>query len=148
MPNHKIAEPEFPFRHRLPVQIRFNDIDMLGHLNNSIYLQFMDLGKAHYFRQFTNGPLNHDNLGVVVANINCDFYAPSFFEERLEVLTAVISMSEHSFKLEQRVVNADTAEVKCRAVSTMVNVDPSTCRAVEIDPAWRARLSSFEGRHF
>ena len=25
------------FRHTLPLQLRFNDIDLLGHVNNSVY---------------------------------------------------------------------------------------------------------------
>ena len=37
------------FRHTLPLQLRFNDIDLLGHVNNSVYFSFYDLGKARYF---------------------------------------------------------------------------------------------------
>ena len=32
------------FRHTLPLQLRFNDIDLLGHVNNSVYFSFYDLG--------------------------------------------------------------------------------------------------------
>ena len=28
------------FRHTLPLQLRFNDIDLLGHVNNSVYFSF------------------------------------------------------------------------------------------------------------
>lgn len=148
MSNSRVPEAGFEFKHHQPVQLRFNDIDMLGHLNNSVYIQLMDLGKANYFHQFIDGRLNHDNLAIVVANINCDFHAPAYLEERLEVLTAVASMSERSLRLEQRVVNADTGEVKCRAITTMVNIDPKTCHAVEITPEWRRCISDYEGREF
>lgn len=136
------------FRHHKAVQIRFNDIDMLGHLNNSVYIQFMDLGKADYFGQFLGGHLDHDNLAIVVANINCDFHAPSHFEDRLEVLSSVIAMSERSLQLEQRVVDADSGEVKCRAVVTMVSIDPHTGHSTDITPEWRRRISDYEGREF
>lgn len=148
MSKSRVPEAQFEFRHHQPVQLRFNDIDMLGHLNNSVYIQLMDLGKANYFHQFIDGRLDHDNLAIVVANINCDFHAPAYLEERLEVLTAVESMSERSLRLEQRVVNADTGEVKCRAITTMVNIDPKTCHAVEITKEWRDRISAYEGRSF
>ena len=52
--NPRTPEVEFEFRHRQPVQIRFNDIDIFGHLNNSVYLQFMDLGKAEYCLLYTS----------------------------------------------------------------------------------------------
>ena len=47
--NPKVPAAEFPFRHHQPVQMRFTDIDMLGHLNNNVYLTFMDLAKVEYF---------------------------------------------------------------------------------------------------
>ena len=34
------------FRHTLPLQLRFNDIDLLGHVNNSVYFSFYDAGKG------------------------------------------------------------------------------------------------------
>lgn len=147
MSQSRVPHAPYEFRHRQPVQLRFNDIDMLGHLNNSVYIQLMDLGKASYFHQFIDGRLDHDKLAIVVANINCDFYAPAHLEERLEVMTAIESMSEKSLRLEQRVINADNGEVKCRAITTMVNIDPHTGRAVDITPEWRKLLSDFEQRH-
>ena len=148
MSQSRVPQASFEFRHHQPVQLRFNDIDMLGHLNNSVYIQLMDLGKANYFHQFINGKLNHDNLAIVVANINCDFHAPAYLEEPLEVLTAVESMSEKSLRLEQRVINSDTGEVKCRAITTMVNIDQKTCRAVDISSEWRRTISDYEQRQF
>lgn len=146
MSQSRVPQAKYEFKHHHPVQLRFNDIDMLGHLNNSVYIQLMDLGKANYFHQFIKGRLDHDKLAIVVANINCDFHAPAYLEEPLEVLTAVESMSEKSFRLEQRVVNAETGEVKCRAVTTMVNIDVRTGRAVDITAEWRRMLSDYEGR--
>ena len=34
------------FRHRLPIQIRFNDVDRYGHVNNNAYFAFYDLGRS------------------------------------------------------------------------------------------------------
>jgi thioesterase len=147
MSNSRIPEAEYEFRHHQPVQIRFNDIDMLGHLNNSIYLQFMDLAKAAYFAQFMEGGrFDWGEVTLVIANINCDFYNPTYISEDLEVLTAIESMSHSSLRLEQRVVNVKTGEVKCRATTTMVNIDPDTVRSRPITDEWRRRLSDYEGR--
>lgn len=147
MSDSRIPEAEFDFRHHQPVQMRFNDIDMIGHLNNSIYLQFMDLAKAAYFRQFLDGGrFDWNAVTLVIANINCDFYAPTFIDEELEVLTAVASMSQSSLRLEQRVVNVVTRQVKCRATTVMVNIDPKTGASRPITDEWRQKLSGYEGR--
>ena len=40
---------EIKFRHTLPIQLRFNDVDKFGHVNNTVYFSFYDLGKTEYF---------------------------------------------------------------------------------------------------
>lgn len=141
----KVPEAKYPFRHRTPVQIRFNDIDMFGHLNNSVYLQFADLAKMRYFMQFMDGKFDPMRLGLVVANINCDFYHPAYVTEQLEVLTAVVSISVSSLIMEQRIVSAP-GEVKCICRTVMVSFDPRTAEAVPVADQWRKDLNAFEGR--
>ena len=34
------------FHNVVPLQIRFNDVDKFGHVNNTIYFQFYDSGKT------------------------------------------------------------------------------------------------------
>ena len=41
---------EIQFNHTLPIQLRFNDVDKFGHVNNTVYFSFYDLGKTEYFR--------------------------------------------------------------------------------------------------
>ena len=36
--------------HITPIQLRFNDIDQMGHVNNAVIMEFFDLGKDHFFR--------------------------------------------------------------------------------------------------
>ncbi len=66
------------FKHKLPVQIRFNDIDSLGHVNNAIYLSYFDLGKSAYFQTVRTQIIDWTKIDIVVANVNIDFHAPHF----------------------------------------------------------------------
>ncbi len=144
--SERVPEQKFDFHHRQPIQIRFNDIDLLGHLNNAMYFQFMDLAKVNYFKQFTGDRYDWTKIGLVVAHIDVDFIAPTFINDNIEVLTAVASMSTRSLILEQRVVEATTGEVKCVAHTVMVNFDPSLGKSFPISDEWRNRLSTYEGR--
>ncbi len=141
----EIPQLPFEFKHRVPLQIRFNDIDLFGHLNNSVYVQFMDMGKLAYFKQFMDGGFEHEATVPVVANINVTFYAPTLIDDRISVLTAVASMSNSSLVLEQRIVDAAGA-VKCTATTIMVNIDRRTGSSAPVSDRWRKALSDFEGR--
>lgn len=145
-PNSRVPEAVAPFRHCMPVQARFSDFDMLGHLNNTVYLSYFDTAKAAYFTDVTGGDVDWHNPGVVVVNINIDFFAPVMPGERVEVLTATTRMGEKSFVLEQRIVTADTRETRCMARTVMAGFDTSTMKSMPISDEWRQALNRFEQR--
>ena len=147
MSNSRIPAPTFEFRHRQPVQLRFLDIDPLGHLNNAIYFQLMDLAKWKYLTAL-GGVFDGKAESLVIVNVNCSFYAPAYLEENLEVLTGVESIGEKSLRLEQRVVNADNGDVKCVCHTVMAGFDPVAVRSLPITREWRDRISEFEQRSF
>ncbi|MCM1066271.1 MAG: acyl-CoA thioesterase [Muribaculaceae bacterium] len=144
---HDIPALPFEFRHRIPVQIRFNDIDMFGHVNNAVYLQFFDMGKLAYFKQFMGGSFEHEPTVPVVANLNVNFYHPTLIDERISVVTAVASVSTSSLVLEQRVI-AEGGSVKCTARTIMVNIDTKTGAPTPVSEAWRKAFADYEGREF
>lgn len=144
--NPRVPVPEFPFRHKVPLQIRFNDIDLLGHLNNAIYIQFFDLGKSRYFQDIMPEGVDWKHINIVVANINCDFFAPTYITEPIAVVTTITHMGEKSFTLEQRIINTATDEVKCIARTIMVGFDIATGKSAPIDHKWVEALEAYEQR--
>lgn len=143
--NPRLQEPERVFRHRMPVQLRFNDIDILGHLNNSVYMELFDLAKVNYFE--TVRPDWHDwnEVNVVIANINCDFLVPTFLHDHVEVLTAVTHLGHKSLTLEQRLVDASSGQVKSVCRTVMVGFDVAAGHTTEILPVWVEAFRNYEG---
>lgn len=132
------------FRHRLPVQLRFNDVDMFGHVNNTVYLQFFDLGKLRYFEEVLCADFDKSGLAVVVVNINCDFFEPSFLNEKLEVITRTVHIGEKSITLEQRIINRNTGAIKCMCNTVMAGFDPKTLQSTPIPDHHRQTIEAYE----
>lgn len=143
--NPRVPRADRPFRHSLRLQTRFTDCDMLGHVNNNTYLSYFDLGKARYFEKALGPLFDFGRITVAIVNINVDFYEQAFFTEDLDVWTRVTAIGNKSLTLEQRVVNAATGHVKCRAVTVMTSFDPSTARSTPLLPEWKAAIAAFEG---
>lgn len=114
--NPRVTDPGATFYHMVPLQIRFNDIDLLGHMNNGTYLTFMDLGKARYFNDVLGGDVDWHKINLAIVNINVNFYAPTYLTSNIAVLTRVTRISEHSLTMEQRIVDIDSGEIKSDAV--------------------------------
>ena len=116
---------DIKFRHTMPVQIRFSDVDQFGHMNNSVYFSLYD-------------------LAIVVANINANFFMPVFFSDHLVIETAVVHLGHKSFTLLQRAVTTDTHEVKCECRTVMVGYDLATKEPKLISEDYKKAICRYE----
>lgn len=136
---------ELKTRHELPVQIRFNDVDLYGHMNNSSYFSLYDLAKTSYMRDvFGNEEWN--KMGIVIANINADFLAPVFFSDELVIKTTVTHLGHKSFTLFQQAVNKVSGVVKCQCRTVMVGYDIMTKEPVDLPKDFKERICDYEGK--
>lgn len=144
-PNPRIRQIGRPFHHLFPIQQRFSDVDILGHINNTVYLQYLDLGKSRYLECVRPEAVDWKTVTIVVVNINCDFLAPTYFQDKIVVLTTVESVSDRSFVMLQRIVDRETGQVKCQCRTVMAGFDPSTATGAPIEKEWVDAFCSFEG---
>lgn len=136
---------EINFKHVIPVQIRFSDVDQFGHMNNSVYFSLYDLAKTSYLRDVF-GPQDWTKFAMVVANINADFLAPVYFTDDLVIETTVLHLGNKSFTLLQRAVDKDTKEVKCQCRTVMVAFDIEQQLPIPIPQDYKESISKFEGK--
>lgn len=54
------------FKHVTPLQLRFSDLDRLGHVNNVIYLTYFELGRINYFNAVYKEKINWDKEGFIL----------------------------------------------------------------------------------
>lgn len=142
--NERVPEAAHPWHHIVEVQSRFNDFDIFGHVNNSCYMQYLDLAKVRYFEAVLGHKVDTDGIAAVIVNINVNFFSPAYFDEQLAVVTACVRVSQRSFALEQRVVNPCTGDVKCAATTILASFDTKTATSPELSAEWADSLRRFE----
>lgn len=128
------------FTHSCNLQIRFSDVDVLGHVNNTVYMTFYDTGKAHFFSDILGRRIDWKHVECVIANVDCAFLAPIFFGEDIEVLTRCESIGEKSFRLLQVIREKGSGTLKSACETVMVAFDPATGKAMELPAEWREAL--------
>lgn len=142
--NHQQEE----FNSLVPIQIRFSDIDALGHINNNVYFSYFDLGKITYFENLRTSYVSWTDGIVVVARIEVDFIVPVFYKEKIVVESKIKKIGTKSAVFLQQISNPLTKEIKCVAQSTIVAFNPTTKAAMAIPEIWREGISDFEGVQF
>ena len=136
---HELPSPSI-FSSSLPIQVRFSDVDVIGHVNNIVYFAYYDTGKAAFMTELLGRKISWKEVDTVVANVDCAFIAPIFYGENIEVLTTCNFIHDKSFKLLQMLRNSDTGEVKSVCETVMVSFDPHTQKAVPLKDEWSEKL--------
>lgn len=132
------------FRQKLPIQIRFNDIDLMGHVNNSVYFNYFDLGRVAYFDEVFGEDLEYRKRGVVIAGTNTNFFQQINLNDHIEVVTKVTKIGNKSFELHQQIRGIGDESVKCESFTTMVCFDFVNDCTMVMPNNWRNDIRNFE----
>lgn len=130
-------------RHKIRVQLRFNDIDILGHLNNTVYFSLYDLGKAKYMEETGLRDKTPAPPTSVIADVHCQYIKPVHFGDEIYILTSCTEIGDKHFVLEQEMVD-DNDEVRSKCRSVMVYIDPSTAHAAPLPADYREKIEKYE----
>jgi len=135
------------FNHQEIIQIRFNDIDVLGHVNNAVQIMYFDFGKVKYFEALKNQVLDWSGSDLVMVNFNVDFMEPIFVSNHIVVKTKVYEIGNKSIKLIQMIKDYETNHVKSVCRSVMCGFNPKTNTSLLISDEWRNLINRFEKFH-
>lgn len=125
----------FDFVHREAV--RFRDLDGMGHVNNAVFMTYMETARLNYFRSLGLGdnPLE----GMILARAEVDFRSPIELGEQIEVGVRTGRIGTKSFDLEQE-IRAD-GRVAAEGKFVLVAYDYTTNQSREIPASMRERLN-------
>jgi acyl-CoA thioester hydrolase len=135
------------FRHVTPIQIRFNDIDAMNHLNNAVYLTYFELARIQYFDKVLQNNWKDIHIGLILAKAEINYKKPVFFSDHIEIYVRCQRVGTKSFDLEYEMVKTfDNGEKQIAATGVTIQVafNYETQQSVLIPEVWRKYLSAFE----
>ena len=84
--------------HTEKIDIRFADIDAMGHVNNAVYLSYFEEARIHYFNRFV-GDWNWKKNGIILARNEVDYKAPLLIDDEAYVDTWISRIGTRSFDM-------------------------------------------------
>lgn len=132
------------YRFVLPREVEFRDIDVAGHVNNAVYLTYLETARIRYLIEVL-GPRFAYEVSLILARIQIDFRSPARFPETLEVGARVTRLGTKSFDMEHEVRGED-GRLVLEASSVLVAYDYEANASIAVPEDWRARLDAYEER--
>ena len=129
--------------HKTHIQLRFNDIDQMGHVNNAVIMEFFDLGKSEYFTAIGLPPEEGD-FTVMVVRVEVDFQRQVLFHDHIHVTTSVDHFGNTSLAVKQQLVDTATGEVCASCRTVMSGYSRITHRSAVIPDTIKERIMRYE----
>lgn len=109
--------------HTMTVPIRWGDMDGMGHVNNTVYLRYMETARIKMMED-QGFATDRQGVGFVIANIFCNFIQQLEYPGDVLMRTFVGAIGNSSFDLYHEMLRTDGGDkVYANGGETMVWVD-------------------------
>lgn len=134
------------YKHSIPIQIRFSDIDKINHVNNACYLNYFETARVAYFNEVFGGRNDWDKHGFVLARNEINHLHPIHLEDEIFCFTKVTHLGNKSLTLKNSVLKK-TKEgfVECaNGIGVLVATNYITHESILLPEEWKKMINEFE----
>jgi len=132
------------FKYRTDLEMRFTDLDMMGHVNNAVYFTYMEIGRTKYWQQAIHW--DWKKTGVVMGKASITYIKPLHLGDKVSMYVRTSRIGNTSFDLEYLIVKTQNGEeIICSEGKTVCVVyDYETKSPVRIPDKERTKMIDFE----
>ena len=113
--------PDKVVQDTLCLRVRYPEVDAMGYLHHSRYLQYFEMGRIELLRKRGHSYADLEQKGVffVVVKIECKYKAPARFDDEVSLITRIARQTpvriDHAYELKRgSVLLADaTSTIAC-----------------------------------
>jgi acyl-CoA thioester hydrolase len=115
--------------------VRFRDLDPMGHVNNAVYLTYMEQARILFLAD-----RGASTDSIIVARVEIDYRAPLRLGDTVEVGVRTGRLGTKSFDLEYELRAAGRTVAEARSVNVFYDYEQRT--PAELPAEWKERLAA------
>jgi len=128
-----------------PLRPRFRDTDAMGHINNAVYVTYLEVARQEYWRAFKQDD-NYRVVPFILAHVDVDFRSEALMHETLELRIRCSFIGGKSFGFDYEIRDEKAKRLIVSARTVQVFYDYESKQSMACPPEMRERLEAFEGR--
>jgi len=128
------------FRYSLGIDVRYRDLDPVGHVNNAVYATYLEHARTNYYADVLG--LATEELSFVLAHVEIDYESSVTAEDEVKVWIRVPRVGDKSMTTEFVVEASGETAATAESVQVVVD-DEGTPNPVPDD--WRRKILEYEG---
>ena len=128
------------YSYSLGVDVRYRDLDPVGHVNNAVYATYLEHTRTNYYADVLG--LATEELSFVLAHVEIDYESPVTAEDDVRVWIRVSRLGEKSMTTEFLI--EASGETAATAESVQVVIDDDGVPR-QVPDEWRQEILEYEG---
>ncbi len=139
-----VPNPRSDYAFFLPIQTRWADNDVYGHINNSVYYFYFDtVVNAFLIKENALAIGTSETIGLVV-DTGCSYFAPASFPDIIHAGLRVTKTGNSSVRYEVGIFKNDNQDAVAQGHFVHVYVDATTRRPVALPAPLKSALLKLE----
>ena len=103
-----------PFTVRCEIHPRFRDTDAMGHINNAVYVTYLEVARQEYWVRLS-GATDYRRVPFILANVACDFRSEALVHETLALTIRCEWIGTRSFAFRYEIREATSQRLVVEA---------------------------------
>ena len=134
------------FKFLTPVQVRYVETDMQGHVFFGHYFTYFDAGLIEYLKAvgYKYNDFLNDGMDFFYVKADCEYKGRAFFDETLHVHARVSNIGNTSFTFEFSVIEESSGRPIATGHIVAVAVDGKTGSPAGVPERFRKAVADFE----
>jgi acyl-CoA thioester hydrolase len=119
-------------------QVRFRDLDPMGHVNNAVFLTYLEQARIAFLAEL-GVAIGLDDMNLIVARVEIDFRAPVRVGQEVEIAVRAGRCGTKSFDVDYELTVDGTTVAEAKSVQ--IAYDYGRREALPLPDEWREKLS-------
>lgn len=148
MGKNESSPPPEAFGCSCEIEVRFRDLDAMGHVNNAAYLTYFEIARTHLMTELGRcdaASAPEDVFPFILLWISCRFLAPVSLGQGIVAHIRTSHIGGKSFGFQYLLTDRDSGHPVAAGESTQVCYDYAAGRTVPVPAGLRADLERYLG---
>jgi acyl-CoA thioester hydrolase len=134
-----------PFSVTFELRPRFRDTDAMGHINNAVYITYLEVARQEYWRTLDDTQ-DYRRVPFILASVTCDFRSEALVSEVLEIAMRCEWIGTKSFAFRYEIRERRSKRLVAEATTVQVCYDYTRKESIVVPDSLRRALEGLEGR--
>lgn len=130
---------------QLKIRVQWGDMDALQHVNNTVYLRWVESTRLLFFDQLIDGTVGKAAIGPILAWQDIKYIAPVVYPDTVHVFFNITALEEDRIQGEAELFSMERNRLVALSKNTLMAYDTSERKKAAIPKHWREKIIAFYG---